>query len=94
VTVQDNATTVTHVVATGAVTFFHAGITYTGTVKAADSTFTTPARAVNVNDGFNYSIGLAGRFTANAFDADATVDRTTQQGGSPCQFIVHWAGTR
>jgi hypothetical protein len=91
VTVQDNPTVVTHDVSTGAVTFTHAGFTYSGAVKA-DSTFTTTARAVNVNDGFNYSIAIAGRFRPSALDADATVDRTG--GSAACRYIVHWTGSR
>lgn len=93
INVQNNPTTVTHDQGTGAVTFTHAGITYTGTMQASDSTFSTPARDVNVGDGFTYSIGLVGRFRTNAFDADATVDRsspTTQA----CRFVVHWAGSK
>jgi hypothetical protein len=92
ITVQNNPTGVNHDQASGAVTFTHAGITYTGTVRQ-DSTFTTPARDVNVGDGFNYSIGLSGRFNANAFEADATIDRTSAT--TPvCRFTVHWAGSK
>ena len=91
INVQDNSTVVTHDAASGAVTFTHAGFTYSGTVKA-DSTFTTTPRAVNVNDGFNYSIAIAGRFRALALDADATVDRTG--GSAACRYVVHWAGSR
>lgn len=91
VNVQDNPTSVTHDAASGAVTFTHAGFTYSGSVKA-DSTFTTTPRGVDVNDGFNYSIAIAGRFRALAFDADATVDRTG--GSAACRYVVHWAGSR
>ena len=91
INVQDNPTTVTHDAASGAVTFTHVGFTYSGSVKA-DSTFTTTPRGVNVNDGFNYSIAIAGRFRPLAFDADATVDRTG--GSAACRYIVHWAGSR
>jgi hypothetical protein len=89
--VQNNPTVVTYDASTRAVTFTHAGTTYSGTV-AADNSFTTPARAVNVNDGFSYSIGLAGTFKTNGFDALATVDRTGS--GSACRFTVNWAGTK
>ena len=91
INVADNPTVVTHDVASGAVTFTHAGFTYSGSVKA-DSTFTTTPRGVNVNDGFNYSIAIAGRFRALALDADATVDRTG--GSAACRYVVHWAGSR
>ncbi len=91
ITVQNNPTSVTYDATTRAVSFTHAGTTYSGSV-AADSTFTTPPRAVNVNDGFAYSIGLAGKFRPNGFDATATVDRTG--GSGACRFTVRWAGTR
>ena len=91
ITVQNNPTTVTHNAGTGAITLSHAGTTYSGTV-GADSTFTTTSRAVDVGDGFSYAIAIAGRFRVNAFDADATVDRSGQ--GTSCRFVVHWAGTR
>jgi hypothetical protein len=91
VTVQDNPTTVTHDTATRAVSFAHVGQTYSGTV-GADSSFTTVPRQVNVNDGFLYTITLAGKFRPLAFDADATIDRTG--GGGPCRFSVRWQATR
>jgi hypothetical protein len=92
INVQDNPTTVTHDATLGTVRFTHAGQTYTGTVKA-DSTFSTPSRAVNVNDGFTYNIGLTGRFRPNAFDADATVDRVDASNAT-CRFVVHWVGMK
>jgi hypothetical protein len=91
INVQDNPTIVAHDASAGTVTFTHAGFVYSGTVKS-DSTFTTTPRAVNVNDGFNYSIAITGRFRPLALDADATVDRTG--GSAACRYVVHWAGTR
>jgi hypothetical protein len=91
ITVQDNATTVTYAEATRAVTFTHAGTTYSGSV-AADSTFTTEPRSVSVGDGYSYEIALAGRFGNASFEADATVDRTGM--GDACRFVVHWAGSK
>jgi hypothetical protein len=91
VTVQDNPTVVSYDATSNAASFTHAGQTYRGTVRA-DSSFTTTPASVNVNDGFQYSIALSGRFRANAFEADATVDRTG--GAGACRFTVHWVGTR
>jgi hypothetical protein len=91
INVQDNPTTVAHTLGATAVSFTHAGVTYSGTV-ASDSTFTTSPRTVDIGDGFSYAISLAGRFRANAFEADATVDRSGQ--GSSCRFVVHWSATR
>jgi hypothetical protein len=91
ITVQNNPTTVTHDAATGAVTFTHAGTTYSGSV-GSDGAFTTVPREVNVGDGYLYTIALAGSFRTNGFDADATVDRTGQ--GAACRFVVRWVGTR
>ena len=89
VTVQNNNTNVVHNSLTGAVTLTHAGQTYSGTV-ASNGSFTTTPKAVNVGDGFNYSITIAGQFVGNTLTADVTVDRTGQ--GSACQYIVHWTG--
>jgi hypothetical protein len=92
ITVQNNPTVVTYDADSGAVTLAHAGVVYTGHVTATDSAFTTVPRQVNVGDGFTYTIAIAGRFMENAFDANASVDRTRQ--GNACRFLVHWAGTR
>lgn len=91
VTVEDNPTTVTHVQSSGAITLSHAGTSYTGTLATGGS-FTTTPRTVDIGDGFTYVIALAGQFGSRSFEADATVDRSGS--GTPCQFVVHWAGTR
>jgi hypothetical protein len=91
ITVQDNPTTVTHDTATKVVTFSHAGQTYSGAV-ATSGAFTTTPRQVNINDGFLYTIALAGQFRTAAFDADATIDRTG--GSGACRFTVRWQATR
>ena len=91
VTVQDNPTVVTYDPSSSAVTFTHAGNTYSGTVKT-DSSFTTVPRTVDVGDGFIYTIALAGRFRPSAFDADVTVDRTGNS--TTCRYMVHWAATK
>jgi hypothetical protein len=91
ITVQSLPTVVTHNVASGAVTLVHGGTTYSGSV-AADSTFTTTPRDVDVGDGFQYRITVAGRFGNRSFVADATVDRSG--GGASCQFVAHWVGSR
>ena len=91
ITVQSLPTTVTHTVATGAITLVHGGTTYSGLV-AADSTFATTPRDVDVGDGFQYRITIAGRFGNRSFVADATVDRSGS--GAACQFVAHWVGSR
>lgn len=91
VNVADNPTTVTQNTGSTAVVFTHAGLSYSGTV-AADGTFSTTPRTVDVNDGFSYVIAIAGRFTTNAFEADATVDRTGAS--AACRYIVHWSASK
>lgn len=91
INVQDNPTAVTHTQSSGAITLTHAGTTYDGTV-AADSTFSTNPISVDVGDGYQYFIVIAGRFRVNAFEADATVDRSGV--GDPCRYVVHWMGSR
>lgn len=91
VTVQSLPTTVTHDASSGAISLVHGGTTYNGTV-AADSTFQTSPRDVDVGDGYQYRITIAGRFGNRSFVADATVDRSGT--GAPCRFVAHWVGTR
>lgn len=91
VTVQSLPTTVTHNATSGALTLVHGGATFAGTV-AADSTFTTTPRDVDVGDGYQYRIAIAGRFGNRSFVADATVDRSGV--GVPCQYVAHWVGSR
>ena len=91
VAVQDNPTVVTHDTANAIITLRHAGTTYGGKL-AADSSFTTVPKEVNVNDGFVYTITVKGRFRANGFDAEATVDKASST--TKCRFVVTWSGTR
>ena len=91
VTVQSLPTTVTHTAGSQVVTLVHGGSTYPGTV-AGDSSFTTSPVEVDVGDGFQYRITIAGRFGNRSFVADATVDRSGT--GGPCRFVAHWVGTR
>ena len=91
VTVQSLPTTVTHNAGSTAISMVHGGTTYSGTV-AVDSTFTTSPVDVDVGDGYQYRITLAGRFGNRSFVADATVDRSG--GGASCRFVAHWVGTR
>ena len=91
VTVQSLPTTVVHDASSGAISLVHGGTTYSGTV-ATDSTFLTSPRDVDVGDGYQYRITIAGRFGNRSFVADATVDRSGT--GTPCRFVAHWVGTR
>jgi hypothetical protein len=91
ITVQSLPTTVTHNATTNAITLVHGGTTYAGTV-AVDSTFATSPRDVDVGDGYQYRITIAGRFGNRSFVADATVDRSGS--GASCRFVAHWVGSR
>lgn len=91
ITVQSLPTTVTHNATTNAITLVHAGTTYAGMVSA-DSTFATSPRDVDVGDGYQYRIAIAGRFGNRSFVADATVDRSGM--GAACRFVAHWVGSR
>ena len=91
ITVQSLPTVVTHNVASGAITLVHGGTTYSGLI-AADSTFTTTPRDVDLGDGFQYRITVAGGFGNRSFVADATVDRSGGVGS--CRFVAHWVGSR
>lgn len=91
VTVQSLPTTVTHNATSGAVSLTHGGTTYSGSA-ATDGAFTTSPRDVDVGDGYQYRITVAGRFGTGSFVADATVDRSGN--GPACRFVAHWIGTR
>ena len=91
VTVQSLPTVVGHNVSSGAVTLTHGGTAYSGTV-AADSTFNTAPVSVDVGDGFQYSVSVAGKFGVRSFTADATVDRSGN--GAACRYVAHWVGSR
>ena len=91
VTVQSLPTTVAHNAGSTSISMVHGGTTYPGTV-AADSTFATTPVDVDVGDGFQYRIKVAGRFGNRSFVAVATVDRAGT--GGPCRFIAHWVGSR
>ena len=91
VTVQSLPTTVTHNVSSGAITLTHGGTTYSGTLTSGDRFSTTPVN-VDVGDGFQYSVALAGQFGGRTFTADATVDRSGN--GPNCRYVALWVGTR
>ena len=91
VTVQSLPTTVTHNTTSGALSLVHGGTTFSGTV-AADSTFTTTPRDVDVSDGYQYRVTIAGKFGNRSFVADATVDRSGI--GAACRYVAHWIGSR
>jgi hypothetical protein len=93
VTIQPMPTTVTHTAASGEVRFAHGGLTWAGTV-AADSTFSTPAQAFDLGDGFSYRSSLAGRFTRTGFTAAVQLERTTKATSAVCSYVVNWTGRK
>jgi hypothetical protein len=92
ITVQDNPTVVGHTTGASAITLTHAGSTYSGTL-AQDSTFITAPNAITVGTA-THTITLAGKFRPNTFTADATSNVTGTGSGAPCQYVVHWVGTK
>jgi hypothetical protein len=91
VTVQSLPTTVTHNAGSTTINMVHGGTSYPGTV-ATDGSFSSTPVEVDVGDGYQYRITLAGRFGNRSFVADATVDRST--GATTCRFVAHWIGSR
>ena len=61
VTVQSLPTAVSHNRTTNEVTLSHGGSTYRGMV-APDSSFSTTPLDLDFGDGFQYRVGVAGRF--------------------------------
>ena len=88
-TVQQHATTVSHVPGSTALSLVHAGSTYSGTL-AADGAFTT-APVTQVFDGISYRISIAGQFTETAIDALVQVNASRSP---PCAFTARWAGPK
>jgi hypothetical protein len=88
-TVQQHATTVSHVPGSTALSLAHAGSTYSGTL-AADGAFTTAAKT-QVFDGISYTVSIAGQFTETAIDALVQVNAGRSP---PCAFTARWAGPK
>lgn len=71
----------------------HAGLTYTGRVEATGA-FTTDALSVTLASGTAVTIGIAGRFASNGFDANVTVDETRPGASGSCRYVVRWQATK
>ncbi len=84
VMVQNNPTTVTHNPGANTLSVRHASINASGTI---DSTahFSTDPTTVSP-----YSVTIMGQFSIQGLDATVTLTQTQP----PCQYMVHWVGTK
>lgn len=89
VTVQDNATTVTHTAGSTEVALAHAGTTYRGTINPTGRFTTTPVN-LTAADG-DYTITLSGQFTTTGFTATVEL---TRRSATTCAYAVNWVGTK
>ncbi|MDX2057887.1 MAG: hypothetical protein SFV24_08820 [Gemmatimonadales bacterium] len=87
--VEQHPTVVTHSPGATSLSLSHAGSTYPGTVQA-DGRFTT-TDVTQVIAGITYVVGISGRFTVTAIDAEVTVAAGRQP---PCTFAARWAGPK
>jgi hypothetical protein len=88
-TIQQHPTIVNHEPGATALSFRHAGSTYTGSLDA-DGSFTTPP-VTQTFDGIAFTISLSGDFTETAMDALVLVEAARQP---PCSFTARWAGPK
>ena len=92
VTVQTQATTVTHTPGAGRFSLTHGPNTFQGSV-AADGAFTTDP--LPLQDGATaLSVGLQGRFTTTGLTATVTVDENRPAPTADCRYLVQWTGTK
>ena len=90
ITVQSQATSVSHTSGSSTVVLTHAGLAYNGTV-AANGTFTTTPKAVPAGSD-THTLTISGQFTTSGFTATVAVAVT---GPSPtCTYSVQWVGTK
>jgi hypothetical protein len=89
VTVQDNATTVTHTAGASEISLTHAGSTYRGTIDNSGR-FSTPAATFAFPDG-EYTISIAGQFSTAGFSATVEL---TRRAATTCSYAVGWVGTK
>ena len=92
ITVQDNPTRVSHTTGSTTFTLTHAGNTYSATL-GANNTFTTTPKPI-VAGTATHTLSIAGQFTTDAFTATVSVSVTGTGNGAPCQYVVHWVGSR
>lgn len=91
ITVQRNATTVTHTPAATTLTLTHAGNAYSGTVQRNGAFATTPKPVTAGTE--THTLTITGTFTTTAIDA--TVAVVVQRAGAPnCDYTVKWAGAK
>jgi len=84
VTVQNNPTTVTHNPGAQTLSIRHASINAAETI---DSTahFSTDPTTVS-----SFTVTITGQFSLTGLDATVTLT----QAQPPCQYMVHWVGTK
>jgi hypothetical protein len=91
ITVQRNATTVTHTPGAATLTVTHVGNAYSGTVQR-NGAFSTTAKAVTAGSE-THTLTITGTFTTTAIDA--TVAAVVQRAGAAnCEYTVKWAGPK
>ncbi len=91
ITVQSNATTVSHAAGSNSVSLTHAGQSYSGTVSNTGSFSTTPKAVAAGSD--THTLTINGQFTTSGFTA--TVAASVTSPSSPaCTYSVQWVGTK
>jgi len=84
VTVQDNPTIVTHNPGAQTLSIRHVSINAAGTIDSTAHFSTDPTMV----SGF--TVTITGQFSLTGLDATVTLT----QAQPPCQYMVHWVGTK
>lgn len=94
VTVQAQATSVSHTAGAARFTLTHGANAFGGSLSA-DGSFVTDAVTLTDADGSRLGVGLQGRFTTAGLQATVTVDVSARPGGAAdCRYVVQWTGTK
>ena len=94
VTVQTQATSVSHTAGASRFTLLHGANSFAGTLNA-DMTFATDPLDLAGGDGSTLTVRIQGRFPSQALEATVTVDvRGRPVAPATCSYVVAWTGAK
>ena len=94
VTVQTQATSVSHAAGDSRFTLVHGANSFAGTLNA-DMTFVTDPLTLAGGDGSTLTVRIQGRFPSQAIEATVTVDvRGRPVVPATCSYVVAWTGAK
>lgn len=94
VTVQTQATSVSHTAGASRFSLVHGANTFAGTLNA-DMTFVTDPLTLAGGDGSTLTVRIQGRFPSQALEATVTVEvRDRPVAPATCSYVVAWTGVK